>query len=109
MNSIVAVIVVITGILGLAGLGGAVYANLRSSALEASNRRLTNDNEYYLRKVNYLEPRVDVLERENETLHRLHNPTPEIVTLREQEATNHTEAMGLLRAIHNDLNERPRP
>lgn len=103
MDGIVAAVVVVTGLLGLIGLAGAVYANLRSSALEASNRRLSTDNEYYLRKVNYLEPRVEALERENETLQKLHNPIPAINSLRDQEGRNHKEAMKMLRLIHRDL------
>lgn len=114
MNNIVAAFVAVSSLLGLVGLAGAVYANFRSSALEASNKRLTADNEYYLRKVNYLEPRLEVLERENETLQKLHNPVPAIHELRDQEAENHRETLriqrenhkeqvGMLSLIHQDL------
>lgn len=103
LQAAVTTIVVISGLLALAGLAGAIYANLRSSALEASNLRLTKDNEYYLRKVEYLEPRVEVVERENEMLRKMHDPTGEIKQLREQEGTNHLETVQLLQQIHRDL------
>lgn len=110
MDQVLAGFVAVSILLGLAGVGGVIFANLRSSALEASNRRLTSDNEYYLRKVGYqdtaigkLENEVDSVKRENATLRTLANPAAAIDALREQEADNHLATYAMLQAIHNDL------
>jgi hypothetical protein len=99
----VAALLAVSSLLGVAGIAGAVYANFRSSALEASNTRLTADNDYYLKKIQYLEPKVEALERENNTLRTLVNPAEAIEHLREQEQRNHRETLGLLQQIHEDL------
>lgn len=110
MTNLAAAFVAVATLLGIAGVIGAVYANFRSTALEASNKRLTADNDYYLKKVSYLEPKVEALERENETLRTLINPAQAIEALRKQEADNHTDTYALLQAnnaalqqLHRDL------
>lgn len=73
----------------LAALGGATWAVIRASAQDATIKRQRGEIDDYLKRLNYLEPRVEVLERENETLRSLRDPSEAIGELREQEQRNH--------------------
>lgn len=99
LQGFTAVLVAIATILGLAGLGGATWAVIKTSAQEASNRRLRTENEDLIRRVNYLEPRTDVLERENETLRSIRDPSEAIEALKAQEQGNHEATLGVLQQI----------
>jgi hypothetical protein len=46
-------------VFGLVGSAGAVAAQLRGGALQASNDRLRNENEDYVRRLDYVEPRYE--------------------------------------------------
>ncbi len=90
-------------LLALASIAGGTWATWRSAGLEATVKRLRGEVEDYLKRLNYLEPRVEVLERENATLTALHNPADAIAKLQEQEARNHKATFGMLEKIHQDL------
>lgn len=89
----------------LSGAAGVIWANLRSKAVELTVDRLRSENEDYVRRLNYLEPRTEVLERENKTLRALHNPADAIDDLKAQEASNHKEAMAVLRSIDRHVKD----
>lgn len=106
----VAILVGLGALFGLCVLSGAVWAVIRTSALQTSNDRLRNEAEDYLRRLGFLEPRVDVLERENRTLRDLHNPAEAISDiaakvgrLADQEGTNHRETIDVLNQIDAHL------
>lgn len=93
-------------IFGLLGSGGALWAVFRASALEASNERLRKENEDYVRRLNYIEPKVEVLERENTTLRSTRDPSEklegisaQIGTLITHEQDNHTETITAVRDL----------
>lgn len=109
-DNLLAALIAASILLGISGAAGGVYANFKSTALEASNRRLTTDNDYYLKKVAYqdgeiarLNEKCEHLDRENDTFRTLINPAAEIGKLREQEKTNHGETLAALQQIHTDL------
>lgn len=105
-----AVLAALGALFGLAVLAGSVWAVLRTSALQASNDRLRNENEDYVRRLNFLEPRVDVLENRNEILENLHNPAEsidkiarQVDRLLTQERSNHDDTMSILNRIDRHL------
>lgn len=73
----------------LAALGGATWAVIRASAQDATIKRQRGEIDDYLKRLNYIEPRVEALERENETLRSLRDPSEAIADLKEQEQRNH--------------------
>lgn len=99
MSQLGGVLVAIATILGLAGLGGATWAVIKASAQDATIKRLRGENDDYVKRLNYIEPKVDALERENRTLRDLHNPADEIASLKAQEQTNHEATFGKLNEI----------
>lgn len=105
MGTLQTILSIAGGIVLLAGAAGVVYAIALSSGQDARIKRLDEENVGYLRRLNYLEPLVKQLQRENEMLHDLHNPADQIRALAEQEQANHTEAMAafdrLATAIEN--------
>jgi hypothetical protein len=110
MNQLGGALVAIATLLGLAGLGGATWAVIKASVQDATIKRLRGENDDYLKRLNYIEPKVEALERENKTLHVLHNPADaidrlnrKVDTLTVQEQDNHTETVGVLRDIGDTL------
>jgi hypothetical protein len=65
---------VILGLLGLTALGAVVWVSVRSSYSDAQLKRLRGEGEDYLRRLNYVEPRLATMEKQNELLMALHNP-----------------------------------
>lgn len=103
MNNIGIFIASLGTLILLAGTAGAVWAVIRTSAQEATIKRLRDENEDYLRRLNYLEPRVDVLENRNEILEQLHNPAKAIAEVATQvaqllalEVKNHESVVKLI-------------
>jgi vacuolar-type H+-ATPase subunit I/STV1 len=83
----------------LAGSAAVVWSKFRADASDLTMTRLRSENEDYLRRLNYLEPRVTALESRNKVLEELHDPAEEIAALRKEEAAHHTEQMRVLRSI----------
>lgn len=104
MNDVGIIFASIGTLILLAGIAGSVWAVIRTSAQEATIKRLRDENEDYLRRLNYLEPRVEVLESRNEILEQLHNPAKAIAEVATQvaqllalEMQNHGETIDLMK------------
>lgn len=75
MTSIPIAIQVILGIFGVTVIGGVLWVAARSSYSDAQMKRMRGENEDYLRRLNYVEPRLSLVEKQNELLMSLHNPS----------------------------------
>lgn len=93
MNSAGVAISTILGLLALAGLGGGLWAVFRSAAQDARIKRLQDERDDYLSRLNYIEPRHRAVEQQNEVLLALHNPTDELTGL-------HDNQVEILRVIN---------
>lgn len=113
MGSVQIVLTVIGGLVLLAGTAGGVYATFRSSSQDTRIKRLQGERDDYLNRLNFIEPKVKLLEQQNEMLLAMHNPADQIKNLSEQEQKNHDQTVTflttqneLLTAIHADLSGR---
>jgi hypothetical protein len=88
----------ILGVVGalvvLATAGGGLWAVFRSSAQDATIKRLRDERDDYLSRLNFIEPRHRAVEQQNEVLLALHNPTERLDDLGSQ----HAEMLRLLNA-----------
>lgn len=112
MSMIQQVVVTAAAVLGIIGAGVAVYVTIKSTALDAQNKRLNTENEGYVRRLDYLEPRYDQLSREVQTLRDLHNPAQAIEdvaaavgAVQKQEQANHQATYDVLTDIRAILRE----
>ncbi len=103
MSSVVIWLGAAGSLLALAAIGGGAWATWKSAGLEATVKRLRSEIADYLSRLNYIEPRLEVVERENKTLLALHNSAGAIQELKEQEAKNHEATFGMLAQLHRDL------
>lgn len=94
MNGLQTALSVIGALIVLAGVGGVLYANFRASQDEAVKKRLREERDDYLSRLNYIEPRHRALEQQNEVLLALHNPKEQLDDI----GVNVVEALRLLRA-----------
>lgn len=106
MSGLVLVLAGIGSLVAILVVAGGVWSVLRSSTIEANYQRVRDEAEDYLRRVNFLEPRVEVLERENKTLRDLHNPAKAIDVAAHQVAKNHLQTFEVLTRIEKNLRDR---
>jgi hypothetical protein len=59
----------------LIGVAAALLAVFRTTAQDKRIERLQSENTDYVRRLDYVEPRLHTLEQQNETLLRLHDPS----------------------------------
>lgn len=76
-----AVVSVLGGMAGLIVLIAGLYAVFKSSAADARIKRLQDERDDYLSRLNYIEPRFVELEQQNKLLKSLHNPTARLESL----------------------------
>lgn len=93
MSQVAVTLSVIAGVLFLIGVAAALSAVYRSTAQDKRIERLQSENTDYVRRLDYVEPRLHTLEQQNETLLRLHDPTAD----RQATAAEHAE---ILRVLH---------
>lgn len=103
MSLLQSVLAVIGALLALSAVGGGLYAAFRSNDQEARIKRLQSERDDYLSRLNYIEPRLTVVEQQNEVLRTLHNPADQLQALRVQEQTNHDRTVELLEQQHATL------
>jgi hypothetical protein len=96
LSPLQAAIAVILGLATLATIGGGLYAVFRSAAQDSRIKRLQDERDDYLSRLNYVEPRLVRAEEQNEMLRELHNPTQHLVDLKGQEQRNHDEIVKIL-------------
>lgn len=97
MSTLQATLAVIGGLFMLAGIAGTLYAFARGSANEARIKRLQAERDDYLSRLNYIEPRYDVLKEQNKTLRTLTDPTPRLERLADTIDDRSTEVLEELR------------
>lgn len=101
MNQVALTVSVIGVVLLLTGVAAGLLAVFRTTAQDKRIERLQSENGDYVRRLDYVEPRLHTLEQQNETLLRLHDPTSD------RAATNaeHTKIIALLNAQGDTLKE----
>lgn len=92
MNTLAVIASVIGAIVLLAVTAGGVVAILRASEKEKTEERLRAENQDYVRRLEYVEPRLRTLERDNETLLKLHDPTDAA----DQSSEEHAQIVSIL-------------
>lgn len=115
MDHLQTVLAIIGGLLVLTTAGAAIWAVFRSTSQDARIKRLQDERDDYLNRLNFIEPKVKALEQQNELLMAMHNPADAIAALGIQEKANHEQTVtflkeqsGLLKQIHDDLDGRAR-
>lgn len=81
MSNLQTVLAVLGTLVVLTSVGGGLYAYFRSTAADARIKRLQDERDDYLSRLNYIEPRHKVIEQQNELLRQLHNPTALLETI----------------------------
>lgn len=111
MSQLAVALSVLGGLLALVGLAAGVSAVFRTTAQDKRIERLQSENGDYIRRLDYVEPRLHTLEQQNETLLRLHDPTVD----RAATASEHAAILRVLNAntrvlaeIESSMNGRPR-
>lgn len=94
MNQAALTISVVVGTLAVIGVIAFLIAVTRTTAQEKRIERLQSENEDYIRRLDYVEPRLHTLEQQNSTLMKLHDPTDQIASARQ----DHKEILAILRA-----------
>lgn len=95
MSTTAAVLAVIATLVTLAGVAFAAWQLLKAADREARIKRLQNERDDYLSRLNYIEPRHRAIEQQNEVLLALHNPTDKLEDLAERQA----DMLRILRGI----------
>lgn len=94
MNGLQTALSIIGALVVLSALGGALYANFRAAQSEATLKRLRDERDDYLSRLNYIEPRHRAIEQQNEVLLALHNPKDQLDDIQGSQA----EMLRVLRA-----------
>lgn len=103
MNDLQTFLAIVGSLVLLAGVGGVLYAQARASQRDATETRLRRENEDYLRRLNFVEPKLAKAEEQNALLMTLHNPTAKLEELsgNDKKILEILAAQGLeLRQIH---------
>lgn len=101
MSDLQIVLGVVISLLTLAGLGGGVWVTFKGAATAARIKRLQDERDDYLSRLNFIEPRHRAVEQQNEVLLALHNPTEKL----DQLGDNQTEILRVLRAQHRIIEQ----
>jgi hypothetical protein len=72
-----------------------LYANFRAAQSEAQLKRLRDERDDYLSRLNFIEPRHRAAEQQLEVLLALHNPKEQLDTMSEHQ----TEQTRILHAV----------
>lgn len=80
-------------------LGGGAYAIFTTTQKDVVERRLRAWNDDLGRRVDYLEPRLQKMEAQNNLLMELHNPTARLEAMDTAAQQRHTEIIDLLREL----------
>jgi phosphopantetheine adenylyltransferase len=75
VNQVSLALSIVGGVLLLIGVAAALTAVYRTTASDKILARLRGENVDYVRRLEYVEPRLHTLEQQNETLLRLHDPS----------------------------------
>jgi hypothetical protein len=81
MNAASVILSIIGALVVLASVGGGLWAVFRSSAQDSTIKRLRDERDDYLSRLNYIEPRHRAVEQQNELLLAMHNPTEKLDAL----------------------------
>lgn len=103
MNQLQLILGVVLALFALAAIGAGIWASFRSTDQEARIKRLRDERDDLLSRLNYIEPKVKTLEEQNKILLELHNPADQISELRAQEADNHLKTYALLEQQYRTL------
>lgn len=105
MSDFSAMLAILGALVLLAGAAGGTYAHFKSSEDKEEMARVRAHRDDLLSRLNFIEPRVKLLEQQNEVLMSLHNPAQQITNLAEQEQRNHVETVRLLQSTHDILEQ----
>jgi hypothetical protein len=96
LSALQVVFAVVLGLFALTAIGAGVWASFRSTDQDARIKRLQSERDDLLSRINYIEPKLLTLEKQNQVLLDLHNPAEQIAALRKQEKENHEKTYALL-------------
>lgn len=83
MSSLQAVLAVLGGLFGLAVIAGALWAFAKSGAQDAVIKRLRDERDDYLSRLNFIEPRFKSATEQNEILRTLVDPSTRLNEIRD--------------------------
>lgn len=109
MSTLQAVLAIIGALFVLAALGGGLYVAARSSASDVRERRLREENEDLVRRLDWIEPRFKQAEQQNQLLLQLHNPTSQLEALGTQAMANYEATVAILNqqsAVLHEIDEK---
>lgn len=101
MSPLATALGIIAALITLASLGGALYVSFRASANDARTKRLSEENADYLRRLGYIEPKLQQAEQQNALLMKLHNPTEQLAQI----SGNQKEILEVLEAQSEVLHD----
>lgn len=105
LSAVQASLVVILGLITLATLAGGLYAVFRSSAQDARIKRLQDERDDYLSRLNYVEPKLLEAEQQNRVLLELHNPSDQLEAIKAQGQVNHDRIVEIIRSQTTTLRQ----
>lgn len=117
-TQVLAVISILAGLVALAGVIGTLRGVAKSASQEAQLKRVREDRDDYLSRLNFIEPRHAALVEQNEMLRTLNDPSQRLNDLGELIEEN-TDALrgqinqvlerqgAMLRAIDGQVHARP--
>lgn len=105
VSGLQATLAVVVTLITLASLAGGLYAVFRSSAQDARIKRLQDERDDYLSRLNFIEPKLVQAEQQNQVLRDLHNPAEQIGQLKAQEQDNHDKVVQILNDQTRTLQE----
>lgn len=103
MTGLQPALAVVLALFALAVIGGGLWAAFRSTDQDARIKRLQGERDDLLSRLNFIEPKLKVVEDQNALLLAMHNPAEQIAELKSQEAENHRKTYALLEKQHATL------
>lgn len=75
------VLTIVGAIITLVIVAAGIYAVFKSSAADARIKRLQDERDDYLSRLNYIEPKFVEAQQQNKLLRELHNPTSQLESM----------------------------
>lgn len=105
MSTAATVLSIIGALVALTVLGAGVYVIFTTSAKDAREKRLRDENVDLIRRLDYVEPKLKTAEEQNALLMQLHNPTAQLEQMSAENRQRHVEISRLLKEQSQTLHD----
>lgn len=101
MGQVQSALAILGALVALAAIAGGLFAYAKSGAQDIQMKRLREERDDYLSRINYIEPRLTAMEEQNHILLKLTDPTEGIKSL----GVDHSKIIDILERQEATLGE----